>query len=334
MRDFAQELVDKIIDECYTGPRGAVVMKTCGLVCSGWLPRSRLHLFARVTVDPNNLPLFIDVIASSSFPILSFIQHLGLHFVRRPLDNVLLSKIHCCPNLARIEVSIWENNTLGIKTFYRSLQIHLPFWASNSPSLTHFDFRGIDMHTPGIENEMILDIIQCVPTLEFLAISGMSMSMRPDSTPIDHSLPPLRNTLHLHGRGVGQFLRSLLLLPTPPTLTSLQLDMVCQSIEDVEHFLKHGGGELVSLSLTDLSSINAVPTVEQFIRHTLKLRNIELFMSNTSVILDILLVLPLYEWETITFVLYNYPTGIAWKDIDTGRKPDDMSNRHVVMTCS
>jgi hypothetical protein len=74
MDDLAQELIDQIID-CWNLEKDA--MGPCGLVGKIWLPRSRYHLFSRVSVNPRNLQSFVDVVESSSSPILTFIQHYG-----------------------------------------------------------------------------------------------------------------------------------------------------------------------------------------------------------------------------------------------------------------
>ncbi|KAJ7834158.1 hypothetical protein B0H13DRAFT_1653387, partial [Mycena leptocephala] len=74
MDGLAQELIDQIIDCCNLAEKDA--MGACGLVCKLWLPRSRYHLFSRVSVNTDNLHSFVDVLESSSSPILTFIQHL------------------------------------------------------------------------------------------------------------------------------------------------------------------------------------------------------------------------------------------------------------------
>ncbi|KAJ7861062.1 hypothetical protein B0H13DRAFT_1639187 [Mycena leptocephala] len=72
MDGLAQELIDQIIDCCNLAEKDA--MGACGLVCKLWLPRSRYHLFSRVSVNTDNLHSFVDVLESSSSPILTFIQ--------------------------------------------------------------------------------------------------------------------------------------------------------------------------------------------------------------------------------------------------------------------
>lgn len=144
MRDFPQELVENVIDRwTHKDAGGTDAMKVCSLVCKRWLPRSRFHLFSRVTLDADNFLSFIDIVDSNSLPILSFIQHLKLRFAGRPFDEAFLGRIHQCPNLRGIEVNISgmsanpEHNT----HFYQALQTHLPLLASNSASFSCFEFR-------------------------------------------------------------------------------------------------------------------------------------------------------------------------------------------------
>ncbi|KAJ7877631.1 hypothetical protein B0H13DRAFT_1631617 [Mycena leptocephala] len=95
MRDFAQELVEKVVDHRYADMSS---VKTCGFVCKRWLFRSRFHLFSRIILDANNLALFTSIVDSSPSPILVFFRHLTLRFIRRSLDDGLLAKTpHCHP---------------------------------------------------------------------------------------------------------------------------------------------------------------------------------------------------------------------------------------------
>jgi len=73
MPDFAQELIDQVVDHwCLEDPKG---MKPCGLVSKRWLPRSRYHLFSSVLLDAQNLHSFVALVDTSSLPILEFVRH-------------------------------------------------------------------------------------------------------------------------------------------------------------------------------------------------------------------------------------------------------------------
>jgi hypothetical protein len=262
MRELAQELIDEIIDHCYGGPGGAAAVNTCGLVCKRWLPRSRSHLFSRVILDADNLPPFIDLVDSSSSPILSFIRHLTLRFVRKPLSDELLSRIHCCPNLTGVEACIVElpppRGEDGLPQFYRALLNHLPRWASNSPSLAHFDFKVAGGLLEHITFGKIIDIVACIPSMEYLGIHGGLLYISPGSTPRDHSLPSRWHTLDMNIRNVDVFLSSLPSLPAIPALRSLTFGKsYSDNMDHVDEFLQRAGGELESLSLSFGASLNA-----------------------------------------------------------------------------
>ncbi|KAJ6605332.1 hypothetical protein DFH09DRAFT_1017893 [Mycena vulgaris] len=65
MQRFPQELVDTIVDDA---SEDLYAMKTCGLICKSWLPRSRFHLFSRVVIDADNLPELINILDTSPLP--------------------------------------------------------------------------------------------------------------------------------------------------------------------------------------------------------------------------------------------------------------------------
>ncbi|KAJ7921315.1 hypothetical protein B0H13DRAFT_1866698 [Mycena leptocephala] len=316
MRDFAQELVEKVIDH-YAEPRDMASVKVCGLVCKRWSSRSRFHLFSRVILDKDNLSLFIDIIDSSSSPILSFIQHLTLRFAGRCLEDALLDKIHHCPNIRGIEACISVVNADEIDNFYQSLQI--PFWANNAPSLSHFNFKCVDGHIMGVEPGKIFDMIKYIPSMEYLGISGVSILMWDDTSAVGHLLPPHWQALDIDVYLSDRFLSSLLLLPTVPSLKSLRLNLSThlEDIPRIEKYFQYAGGEIESLSLSIVLGImehNEEPkVVNSFLRHTPKVRNLELWISP---VVDVLSVLPSQEWDTITFVLYDHDCGICWGSID------------------
>jgi hypothetical protein len=210
-------------------------------------------------LDTDNLPLFIDIIDSSSFPILSFIRHLILRFMDRSLDDALLEKIHYCPNLRSIEVRIFDLGLGGdIGDVYQSLETHLPLWASNAPSLSQFHFNHTHWGFLLVEPRTVFDIIRHIPSMEYLAISGSSLYMRKDSsTPTAHLLPPRWRALDMDVGYADVLLSALLRVPIIPVFKSLKFDNPSHlpEIQYIEAFLLRAGGELESLS----SSIDMRP---------------------------------------------------------------------------
>ncbi|KAJ6459648.1 hypothetical protein C8R45DRAFT_1030620 [Mycena sanguinolenta] len=324
MRDFAQELVDYVIEFWVRADLDdAEPMKVCGLVCKRWLPRSRCHLFSRVTLGAPNLRSFVDIIDSTSLPILSYIQHLTFRFAGKPLEPALLGRIHDCLNLTGIEIWISEMalNRADNEQFYTVLQAHLPLLASTSPSLSRFDFRLPHKPTSGLPVGSIVDIIGCVPSVEFVTVHGVYSYIIPDSQLARRESSPHLRPLQMHTleirsyQGVQLLTTSLLSRHVLPNLRSLTLRAGLDPIED---FIQRVGGQLESLTLSFLEAPHSVPTIGRFLRYTTKLRELQVFLLEASPILNILSVLPAYDWDKISFVLINKNprTVIHWGGID------------------
>ncbi|KAF7345513.1 hypothetical protein MVEN_01569900 [Mycena venus] len=258
MREFPQELVDAVIEYCYAGPGGLATVKTCGLVCQQWLPRSRMYLFFRVMLDSHNLAPFIAIVDSSPFPILSFVQHLTLRFVHLAPDDALLQKIiYHCPNLCYVEADIFAFGAFGAYRaartqtgwFYQCLQDYLEVWAFNSPSLTRFNFQNAEGHT--LSTETIVQTIKRIPSLECLGIYGGSVYASPQlQLQAPTHLPMSWHTLDMDVRYPGNLL-SLLVAPTLSPLTSLKLKIYSHhEYQSLENYFERAGSQLVSLSFS------------------------------------------------------------------------------------
>ncbi|KAJ6505434.1 hypothetical protein C8R45DRAFT_787645, partial [Mycena sanguinolenta] len=78
--DFAQELVDLIIDDV-AATSNARDIGSCGAVCRRWLPRSRMHFFSQITVSnssPATIPKLINLVDASPSNILRFVRTLEI----------------------------------------------------------------------------------------------------------------------------------------------------------------------------------------------------------------------------------------------------------------
>ncbi|KAJ6531662.1 hypothetical protein DFH09DRAFT_1370479 [Mycena vulgaris] len=304
-----QELVDKVIDDTWhTGSDGVDgAMKACGLVCKSRLHRSRFHLFSRVAIDADNLPLFIDIVDTSLLPILSFIRDLQLRFraSRPPLDDVLLTRMHRCPNLTRIEAKIVtceSGERVLLQELPPSLHTHLPFWSSAAPSFSRLDLRVQELPSR-LHLSEIFDIASRIPSLGSLGIYAYHSSIVDDSATTSCSLPLRLHTLNIDVvYGVGTLIQRLLSGPTLPTFKSLALtDRIQGPGADFEPFLQRAGGELEYVSLRFY--VWEIAQLGRALVHTPKLRNLELLITSRSLPPDILSVLPPCEWETISFVV-------------------------------
>jgi hypothetical protein len=121
---LAQELVDQLIDALYVADPDS--MKKSGLVCTHWVARSRYNIFARVSVSATRLLPFVEIISSSSLPILTFIRNLHLDYDGEPGWLWNIDWIQPCPNLCAFGIRV------GVQVEdLESLYPHLPSWAES-----------------------------------------------------------------------------------------------------------------------------------------------------------------------------------------------------------
>ncbi|KAF7330321.1 hypothetical protein MVEN_02470300 [Mycena venus] len=274
MRHLAQELVEQVLDAlCVVEPNS---MKACGLVCTGWVPRSRYHLFSSVSISSKNLAPFVDIIQASSLPILSFIQSLHLDYDGEPLWLWNLDWIHQCPNLAAIAIGLHET-VIDLEP----LHLHLCSWAANSGSISELKL---------IRDEEARSVLTLPAILEIVAFW--------------HAL-----TLVTNGGGEGLF-SWLLSFPVIPPLKSFEYyGHISWQIENqMVQYFEHAGRGIESLTFERWWSKGEFPpdTVifyQQIFPHTTALKNISLRFLEASIILDTLALLPASNLESITIVL-------------------------------
>ncbi|KAJ6605331.1 hypothetical protein DFH09DRAFT_1300064 [Mycena vulgaris] len=172
----------------------------------------------------------------------------------------------------------------------------------------------------------IVDIVSRIPPLERLGVHGSAavfLEAGVDAfTP--SALPPRLHTLDIDVfRGSLPFIRWLdISRPAISTLKSVTLhaaDNLWKS-GTVESFLRRAGGKLESLSLwcPCRPKDDALLRLVGVLACTTKLRDLELFVKKAVLVPNILSVLPLYEWDTISIVLGipEYRDSITWAAID------------------
>lgn len=250
MRQFPQELTDKVVDHSTDNK----ALKTCGLVCKAWLPRSRYHLFSRVILTAQNLTSFVDLIDSSSLPLLPFVRYLKLEYAGVALDVVYLSRLHRCPNLTSIAIEILEYTTSPTEwlDWDELLQTHIRSWSDNASSLVCFDLKfGVSM--PPLHT--IVNLMSCIPSVETLKIDGISaIANASDTYP---SYAPTR-LAHLDivviFDDAASFFHWLLSLPVLPILKSLKYQgQFLSGAQSLKTLIQRAGVELQSLTLHILS---------------------------------------------------------------------------------
>ena len=80
------ELSDAIIDHLHNDKAS---LAACALVCKGWVPASRHHLFRSVVIDPLHVAAFISLVQSPLSTIPGHITHFGMQDIRN-LDKILI----------------------------------------------------------------------------------------------------------------------------------------------------------------------------------------------------------------------------------------------------
>jgi hypothetical protein len=226
MLALAQELVDSIID--WSAVEDQDTMKPCGLVCKRWLPRSRYNLFRTICLTASNLRSFVDIINTSHHPILSFVQHLELQYLDRPLKPGLLVMVHHCPNLTGIVIQILGDSDDELEEPHFSavkwldsdenLHAHLCAWSANSKvsiSSLGIGLGGMIDCPLGALNS----IMSCVPSVVKLDVYD-ALSISNDTASVT-SLPPQLIELYLEIEEGGDVLFWLLSDPVMASLKSL-----------------------------------------------------------------------------------------------------------------
>ncbi|KAJ7139622.1 hypothetical protein C8R44DRAFT_939630 [Mycena epipterygia] len=258
MREFAQELVDLVIDQVAAARPNTKDIGTCGFVCRRWLPRTRMHLFSRIRIrfsraDPTTFQSFLDMVDASLVHTLSFVRSLDVQLVNGEIFPVQVERLR---NYGRNETELRVPSECAVLKedrlrFQRLLHAHIQRFGA-SPSLTHFEL----VLPSDIELRVIADLISALPFLTHLkmcsGIDGYTI-MQSETVPPTDAFPPHLHTMDisLNGRGPGLFFEWLLSHSEPPIFTSLKFGGHArgESIAPVEAYLERHGPAIETLSL-------------------------------------------------------------------------------------
>ncbi|KAJ7487228.1 hypothetical protein B0H11DRAFT_1114149 [Mycena galericulata] len=332
MQDFPQELIDRVIDHLAMGAQTwDDGIRSCGLVCRQWLPRSRYHLFSDIVADgADHLRSFLEGISSSSVEILSLVRSLQIDFKfpNRPFDEGDLTQLCHCTGLISLRIVSKTGGSPTLLTqLFDFLFTDLPYLGRNSPSLSHFQWVN---NGPDISLRTVINVIEYLPALQYLRIGGSYRDFVPE--------PPSLRTfpLHLHTLeilvedGANVFFAWLMSLPALPNITSLTFK---GEVEDVDgplvQFFQRSGRALRFLSLYAEPSFNPLLT-ERFHRAVLSctsnLRNLDIHLDSEAKVAPTLSVIASSAssaLETIKIVvdfdLDDYPptsASIPWNVLD------------------
>ncbi|KAF7377795.1 hypothetical protein MSAN_00202900 [Mycena sanguinolenta] len=82
--ELPQELIDTILDDLAADPDSSSCIKTCALVCSAWVPRSRLRLFNTCLLNSHTISVFSDLLRSTHCTFLPHVRNIQIDFKALP----------------------------------------------------------------------------------------------------------------------------------------------------------------------------------------------------------------------------------------------------------
>lgn len=243
-KHFPQELVDEVIDNL-ENPRD---LRTCSLVSSKWLERSRRKLFATVSLNTWNFDQWQRNITPGPGGISTYVRSLGLR-------------------QARSIVSLEPETLMGIMDHlisFRRLKSLLIQDVNfdelfDRPSLTqcfgHFgnSVQSLHLHRVRTDISTILFFISLFPSLDCLTISFPQLASGELEVP--EGILPLRGTLRLSGLEgtTSTLLQAILLIPLHLEELSITLSKIADS-DILNRFIEACAPTLKKVELAHLTS--------------------------------------------------------------------------------
>ncbi|KAF8151976.1 hypothetical protein K438DRAFT_381107 [Mycena galopus ATCC 62051] len=168
MRDFAQELVDLVIDDVAVTSNFRDI-GSCGAVCRRWLPRSRMHLFSQITLSissPATVQKLINLVDASPSTILRFVRTLDIHLKCRISEQHLARLEQCCSALRELRIRFTPR--IEFELIVRDYVLR---FGGSCPALTRVEL-DIEVDIP---LNLVVDLIAGLPGLMHLQLSGPTL---------------------------------------------------------------------------------------------------------------------------------------------------------------
>ncbi|KAJ7926515.1 hypothetical protein B0H13DRAFT_2653820 [Mycena leptocephala] len=333
MQNFAQELIDEIIDHTANmtlgataglceSPSGQTLAKVgaLGLVCKQWWPRSRFHLFSYLTLNPKTIQSFFDLVDNSPCPILTFIETLDLQFDHNlaRLDEGQLRRFGQSCGLKTLWIQVPRLEESDTIQFFSSLQFHAAVLGSAVPSISSFAMI-FDKISLGIA----ISVISSFPSLEVLWLSGAEIDVTggfPKLPPPPLSIHTLK--FHVAGPGADGFFNYLVSLPSPPHLLKLEFDAHHADPDGaVASYFRFAGGTIQHMQL-DVPRLQqgTVSCAQVIIQHTPNLQRLYL-AGQVAPILDFMAAISSHKLNVLRIyqIMLEDLDNIVenpWRDID------------------
>ncbi|KAJ7474041.1 hypothetical protein FB451DRAFT_1558297 [Mycena latifolia] len=332
MRDFAQELIDEILD-CLVAitvpqtpqfyPRG---LGAFGLVCKQWLPRIRSHLFSSVILRPTTVQGFFDLLDTSSSAILSDVQALELVLTGpQLLTETQMQRFRQSPKLTvlRIDMQDVEMEELIMHSLCASLQWHVSVLGATVLSVSTFCIQFNTLAPLSIG--AIASAVSAFPSLEILQLRGHEITAAEVvSESSSSSLARLHTVdLGISYHGADHFFSFIQSLPVLPVLKTLDVNIRETHLGGAfEFYIRNEGRDIQRLKITavTLGPLGPGPTAVLLsaLQHTPNLQDLRII--GDSPILDILSVtssrklnrIRIYQGISRADLIQN-----PWSEIDT-----------------
>ncbi|KAJ7764943.1 hypothetical protein B0H16DRAFT_1454736 [Mycena metata] len=176
MRDFAQELVDLVLDNVAAGAANLKDIGNCGSVCKRWLPPSRKHLFSHLTISNLGSPTpqsFLDLVDTSRAPVLSLVRtlHVCLSLEGPPIAEHHILRLKC-PSLVELRID-------GLQTLERLQKLDFVHWVYTNIPRMSLSLTQLELILPtSFPTDVLADLLSGLSLLSQLTIGSKGRKVR------------------------------------------------------------------------------------------------------------------------------------------------------------
>ncbi|KAF8176620.1 hypothetical protein K438DRAFT_1846498 [Mycena galopus ATCC 62051] len=323
MRSFPQELIDLVLDQVADSEQDLVwrsrrrpvtSIATCGLVCKQWLPRSRLHVFSKISLfRSRRLRSLLDLEAESSLSLLSLTRELYLAFGDFIAEDI--SRLRTCLNLTYLELCFPPS---GDEVWDLFRGIHLPFLGTHCVSLSRL--KSSPYEKSALSLRVIVDVLACLPSLRAFQLDSQSSSIVGAEIPPSQSCSPCLRTLEIKAKtGVDILFAWFLSLAVGPQIRSLTLSedwdwVYPPTVQSLVAYFQRFGGRLKFLDIWPDRAYYDTPS--GMLKHATSLHHLKVHCLPVESLLSMLSALPSSNLITIAIELYAY-LDEGWVDTDS-----------------
>ncbi|KAJ7117488.1 hypothetical protein C8R44DRAFT_983023 [Mycena epipterygia] len=315
-----RELVDLVLGELRTDYYlERLTLARCGLVCKNWLPSSRYHLFAEVTLNDRTMRSFLRVLQTSPLPIPTFIRSLYLSFTGSSSVQSL-GEIGPLPQVTHLRITMKD-----------------PVYTRNYALLTNSfaNIYSLELERCHLQLESVLETVSSFPLLESLGLHRVTLSFDPLAS-AGYQFPPRWRTLTLDlpKDMMELFFQQILGLDTIPDFTSLSVYRMYPTEESsFGKYLSHVGNGLQYLLVQSDAQTHPDPTA---LCYSTGLRHLDVvFRTDLNIPSTVFRILRCIRSNSLATVnlIDNGANGIVlheWEQLDWALADDQFANLHTV----